>query len=267
MMDAFKPLALACLLPPVPMLALMFWGAWRIRHNQRLGWSMMVLGAGLQWFASTDVMASALSRTLLQPPPAWVAPTPLQEQHATQTPSAILVLGGGRRESMERGDDLNGFSLERLRYGVWLSRSTGMPLAFSGGVGLNDRPGASEAALAQRIVAQEYGHALRWVEAQSTTTRENARLAYPMLRKDGVRRIVVVTHQMHMPRALLHLQQQRAAAGETQTVEIVAAPVATPVARAESSLSDWMPTFQGGVRVRYALYEVLAGWAARWSTR
>jgi hypothetical protein len=26
-------------------------------------------------------------------------------------------------------------SLERLRYGLWLSRSTGVPVAFSGGVG------------------------------------------------------------------------------------------------------------------------------------
>jgi uncharacterized SAM-binding protein YcdF (DUF218 family) len=259
MLDALKPLGLALLLPPAPMLALMFWGAWRIQRAKRMGWTLVVLGAGLQWFASTDVMADALSRTLLKPPPALVVDG-LLVGGTDKTRSAILVLGGGRRESAERGDELNGVSIERLRYGVWLAQTTGLPLAFSGGVGTLERPGISEGALAQRAVAQEFGHTLRWVEAQSTSTRENAQLAYPMLRQDGVRLIVLVTHQVHMPRALLHFRRVRDATGESQQVELIAAPVATRVDRSGSILSDWLPSSCGVVRVRQALLEVLAGW-------
>jgi uncharacterized SAM-binding protein YcdF (DUF218 family) len=248
------------LLPPVPMLALMFWGAWRLARHKRMGWWLMGAGALLQWFASTEVMASGLTQLLLRPPPALVNLRPLIDTAPT-TPSAILVLGGGRRESAERGDDLNTFSMERLRYGVWLSRRTGIPLAFSGGVGVVDRRGVAEAEIAQRVVTQEFGHTLRWAEARSRTTRENARLVYPLLREAGVQRIVLVTHQMHMPRAMSLFKTQRVAAGDATRVELIAAPVAATVDHPEWSASDWIPSFAGATRVRYALYEWLAGLA------
>jgi hypothetical protein len=56
--------------------------------------------------------------------------------------TAIVVLGGGRRLlAPEYGvATLTPRSIERLRYGVWLARETGLPLAFSGGVGHGAKP-------------------------------------------------------------------------------------------------------------------------------
>ena len=61
--------------------------------------------------------------------------------------TAIVVLGAGRRLlAPEYGvAELSSMGTERLRYGVWLSRQTGLPLAFSGGVALGSDPGPAEA--------------------------------------------------------------------------------------------------------------------------
>jgi len=93
---------------------------------------------------------------------------------------------------------------------------------------------------------------LRWAEGRSRDTRENAALSMAMLKADGVKTLVLVTHDLHMPRA------ERAfvaiAAGQ---VTIVAAPVGLQH-DAMSELGDWMPSGEGLTRVRYAVYEWLA---------
>ena len=108
---------------------------------------------------------------------------------AGTTPSkvAIVVLGGGR-EAMapEYGvSHLKDMSLQRLHYGVWLSRQTGAPLMFSGGVGYGDSVGSSEAEAAARIAERDYGKPLTWSEGESRDTRENAARSIAMLKTAG----------------------------------------------------------------------------------
>ncbi len=99
-----------------------------------------------------------------------------------------------------------------------------------------------------RVAREEFGLPLRWAESQSRDTRENAALTLPLLKADGVRKLVLVTHDLHMPRAL------RAFSG--QGVEIVAAPVGLRD-DAMSEIGDWFPDAEGFGRVRYAIYEWL----------
>jgi uncharacterized SAM-binding protein YcdF (DUF218 family) len=79
-----------------------------------------------------------------------------------------------------------------------------LPLAFTGGMGwaapaIHNR--IRKPQVAARVAKQDYGITLRWSESQSRDTAGNARLLAPLLQRDGVQRIALVTDAWHMPRA------------------------------------------------------------------
>ena len=117
--------------------------------------------------------------------------------------SAIVILAAGRRVYAPEfgGETVDGLSLERLRYGAFLARQTGLQVLVSGGMG---RPTANTRPLAQLMndtLLRDYGIKARWIEERSTNTAENAIFASSMLKADKIGRIVLVTHAWHMPRA------------------------------------------------------------------
>ena len=113
-----------------------------------------------------------------------------------------MVLGGGlRKNAKEYGglNQLNTFTLERVRYGAWLAKRTGLPVLVSGGALFE---GASEAQVMANTLRDEYGVQARWVESKSVDTHANATESAVILRANGVSRILLVTHAWHMRRAL-----------------------------------------------------------------
>lgn len=250
--ESWKPVLTALLLPPVPFLVLMLIGARLILPRRALGWMLVLLGATLIWLGSCTASARLLAQIAL-PPQTALTGEQLRALKSPPRPTAIVVLGGGMEPlAPEYGAaSLQYPSLERLRYGIWLSRETGLPLAFSGGVGWA-QPGATpEARIAARIAANEFGRPLKWVEDRSRDTRENAARSVALLRAAGVRQIVLVTHGWHMPRALRDFQ---AAAGPD--IRIEAAPMG--LARdTETPVLSWMPTTKGITDVRHILRELL----------
>lgn len=257
-LDAIKPLLSALLLPPVPLLLLTLLGAWWLRRRPRLGWTVLLASLGLHAAVWTPAGADALAGWLLQPP-ATLQPAALRAT-AAGGPAVIVVLGGGRVKSADYGQwTLTPISMERLRYGVWLSRASGLPLAFSGGAGPGsehgDDPGLSEGEIAARIAREEFRHPLRWVEDRSRDTRENAQRSVDLLRGQGIGRLVLVTHDLHLPRALRHFERARNAAG--LGFEIVPAPVGIPAPGPGWQFGDVLPSPAGIARSRYALREWL----------
>jgi uncharacterized SAM-binding protein YcdF (DUF218 family) len=250
---AWKPVVTALLLPPVPFLLIMLVGARLILPRRGLGWSVLLLGAVLIWLSGCVGAAQWLSQTLLQPPAALSAAR-VQALRAASNPStAIVVLGGGLEPlAPEYGTaNLAYASLERLRYGVWLGRQTGLPVAFSGGVGWAQPDAMPEARIAATIAAGEFGRPLKWVEDQSRDTRENAGRSIALLRPAGIRHIVLVTHGWHMPRAL---RAFRDAAGPDFRIE----PAPMGLARGtELPVLNWMPSSKGLTDVRHILREWL----------
>lgn len=252
---AWKPYVGVLLLPPVPLLILVLLGTRLVLPRRGLGWLVVLTSVVLLWLSSCAGSARLLSHWLLRPPPA-LAPErieALREAVRARQPVAILVLGGGaRRLAPEYGvGDLSAISLERLRYGIWLARQTGAPLAFSGGVGHGQRDGEStpEAQLAARIAEQEFNRPLRWTEDRSRDTRENAAYSVPLLKEAGIRRVVLVTHQAHMARALRALEQVG-----NGTVAFEPAPVGVP----QGSLGRvelWLPSREGFAGVHIVLHE------------
>lgn len=251
--EAWKPVLTALLLPPVPLLLLMLIGARLILPRRGLGWFVIVLSVTGLWFSACTGSAQLLSQFVLHPPAALTSDR-IKELKASKAPTAIMVLGGGLEPfAPEYGvGNLYFVSLERLRYGVWLSRETGLPLGFSGGVGFAQPDAKPEAQIAAQIAASEFGRPLKFVEDDSRDTRENAARTIALLRPLGIKHVVVVTHGWHMPRALKAFET--ATAGTDIRVE--AAPMGL-ARNTELPTLRWMPTNKGFSDVRNILRELL----------
>jgi uncharacterized SAM-binding protein YcdF (DUF218 family) len=250
--EAWKPLFTALLLPPVPLLLLLLVGARLMFRRRLLAWLLILLAAVGLWLMCTTAASGLLIKGLTQPPPALAEADITSLKRAPRT--AIVVLGGGRQVlAPEYGiSTLNARSIERLRYGLWLSRETNLPVAFSGGVGHGARPGPSEAEIAARIAEREFNRPLRWTEGESRDTRENAIKTVAMLREQGVETIVLVTHDYHMRRALRNFQR----AAEGSKVKIIAAPMGLPMPGRMNAL-HWLPGLDGFEGTQLALHEWL----------
>lgn len=223
-------LVAAPLLPPFNGLLLVLAGALLRRR-----W-LVAAGLVLLFVLSLPAVGDALLRGLEG------EPLDLARPHGAQ---AIVVLGGGRyRDAPEYGaDTVNGYTLERLRYAARLQRQTGLPVLVSGGQ--PDGGGLSEAEAMRRVLADEFGVPVRWVEGASDNTHDNATLSAALLRPDQVQRVLLVTHAWHLPRA------QRAF--ERAGLAVVPAP--TRFHREPLTARDWLPT--GYEASRLALREWL----------
>ena len=254
-LQTWKPILAALLLPPVPFLVLMLVGARLILPRRGLGWSVILLAVVGMWLTSTIGLSRIEEHALLNVPPALSSDriAAIKADTKGKAGIAVVVLGAGVEPfAPEYGvSDLTPASYERLRYGLWLSRETGLPAAFTGGLGWAQRQSSSEAEVAARIAAQDFGRPLKWTEDQSRDTRENAAYSVPLLRRSGITHIVLVTHGWHMPRARRAFEE--AAAGQGMTIEV--APVGLG-SRDELPLFDWIPTTRGIQRNRNALHEI-----------
>jgi len=228
-----------------------------MRRHRQVGSALLLASLLGLWLACTAGAAQWLALNVVETPPALspAAIDGLRAQQARHRDVGVLVLGGGvRRFTPEYdGPSLNAITAERFKYGVWVSRQLAAPLGFSGGIGWSARHlGVSEASVVERTAREEFKLPLRWAEGRSRDTRENAALSLVLLKADGIKTLVLVTHDLHMPRAQRAFVS--AAAGQ---INIVVAPVGLQ-RDAMSELGDWMPTGEGLKRVRYAVYEWLA---------
>ena len=254
-LSSWKAIASALLLPPVPFLLLALWGARLLWSRRGIGWLVTLSSLLGLWLSACAGFGQVLSQLLLAPPPALSAAridALRREAHANHN-VAIIVLGGGREVLAPEYSlsSLTPEALERLRFGVWLGRETGIPVGFSGGSGFGRSDSASEAQIAGRIAASDFGRPLRWSEEESRDTRENAGRTVALLQSAAIRKIVLVTHGWHMPRALRAFEA--AARGR---YEIVPAPMGL-APRVERPVLRWLPTGPGFGYVHHVLHEAL----------
>jgi uncharacterized SAM-binding protein YcdF (DUF218 family) len=254
-LDALKPVLAGLALPPVSLLLMALLGlalAWR--NHKKTGLALASISVLLLALLSCHGSAVWLARNALP----QFAPVDVANLKAKRV-QAIVILGGDvLPQAPEYGESQpGGATAARLRYGVWLSRQSGLPLAFTGGLGwaAHSSQTASEAEVAARVARQDYGMALRWSEAASRDTQGNARLLAPLLQRDGVQRIALVTHAWHMPRAV--------AAFEQAGLVVTPAPMGyeLPV---QSDLLEWLPSAHGLQASRQVLREWLALAVGRW---
>ena len=258
--QSWKPVLTALLLPPVPWLLLMLVGARMMYWRRTVSWLVILLGASGLWLCCTTAVGHWLERVALQPPAALSKErvTEIKRIASAAPGKVVIVVVGGGRETMAPeygGSNLKDVSLQRLHYGVWLSRQTGAPLMFTGGVGHGNSIGTSEAEAAARIAEHDYGKTLTWSEGESRDTRENAARSIAMLKTAGITDLVLVTHGFHMPRALRAFEASAQRAESPMRVWAAPMGLAQP---SEQAVLRWLPSNDGFRRVRQVLHE-LAG--------
>ncbi|MGB7194483.1 MAG: YdcF family protein [Collimonas pratensis] len=174
---------------------------------------------------------------------------PALEASAAGGAQAIVILGGGRISNAPEynGEDMPNYqTLARLRYGARLQRQTGLPVLVSGGVPDGSR--VSEAALMANSLQEDFAVPVKWREEASDDTAQNAKFSVAILQQAGIRKVLLVTDAMHMPRA----QMMFAQAG----LEVVIAPTIF-FSHERLTLRNFLPSGEGLRRSDYAMHEWL----------
>ncbi|HEY0877050.1 MAG TPA: YdcF family protein [Zeimonas sp.] len=227
------------LLPPAAPLWLIAIGLAASLRRPRAGRVLASIGLVLAMLTSSQVVGQWLIGWIERG--AGTAPGE-PELHALlarpDPPTAIVILAGGTRfDARERPEPerANPRTTERVLHGAWVARVTGLPVLVSGGKPRPDR--SAEALLMQRLLEGTLHTPVRWVEDRSRDTEGNARESAKLLLHAGHRRILLVTHAYHMPRALLAFER----AG-MQPLAVPHGFLGTPKA---DSVFGWLPSAQG----------------------
>jgi uncharacterized SAM-binding protein YcdF (DUF218 family) len=235
-----KKILTQLLLPPASILLLALLGALVLRRSRRTGRALLAAALVLLFVCSTPVLPDLLERSLAVSGPVDLA--------LARSAQAIVVLTSGREKHAPEfgGESISRHSLERARYGARLAKLTGLPLLVSGGTVFDGTP---EAELMRAVLENEFAVPVRWTDTRSRDTHDNAIESQRILAANGVRRIVLVTHSVHMRRAVAEFR--------TTGLDVIAAPTKLPREHV-GNLLGWIPNGDDLVRSRDAIYEVLA---------
>ncbi len=244
----FKPILTTLIVPPAGPLLVVLLG-WLIslksrQQRRRIAQALIFTGAAGLWILSCQVTSVWLSKVLL---PQF---TPVNAE-AIKNAQVVLVLGGGTDSYSPEynGPELTAPAYERLRYGVHLSKSFGLPLTYAGGVAWGaDANALSEAEVAKKTLKRDWNLELKLSEGRSKDTRQNAIYSYSVLSKAGITKVALVTHAWHMPRAARNFRE----AG----FEVIPAPMGF-ITSSESNILDALPSETGLRDSRWIIKEWL----------
>ena len=212
------------LLPPLNLLLTGLLGLALTNRHPRLGKSLLVSSLLLLWICATPYFSDSALHLL--------EGTPQALDTQLYPADAIVVLGSGTYfyAAEYGGDTVSEESLARLRYAAMLQRASGKRILVSGGRPLGNK--LSEAQQMKAVLEKEFQTPVQWTEDTSNNTLENARQTYQVLQPAQIKRIYLVTHAWHMPRAARSFR----AAG----FEVVNAPTAFTT-RYQTDLLSFLP--------------------------
>jgi len=261
-LGTLKPAISALVLPPVPFVVLALAGVALARRRPRTSRWLVLGGIVGIWFSCCSGAAHWVEQTFLdEPAPLDAAQrADLKSRADAGQPLAIVVLGSGidAQPSEYARPDLGNASLKRLRYALWLSRATGIPVAASGGRGwlVADAAVPAEATRMAEVAQDDFGRPLRWTESASHDTHENAVNTLALLQPEGIREIVLVTNGSHMTRALREFRAAAAAQSASSPIAVMPAPTGQGWP-SDSLVTRWSPSGIGLDRMQLVLHEVL----------
>ena len=224
------------ILPPAGPLLVMAFGFFLLRRRPILARSCLVFGVGGLWLLSTPIISDALTGFAEHYPPLDLSrPTGAQ---------AIVILGGGGQ--LTRAPEYGGPAalpvlLEKLSYGAFVARKTGLPILISGA--------EIEAIAMRETLSRNFDMVVNWTDDQARDTFENARNSARILNAAGIHRVILVTLGMHMLRAA----REFTAAG----MDVVPAPEGMLSARGHSKVLQYVPNAEALTYASLAIYELL----------
>lgn len=187
------PLGLACLLLGA---SLALFRRPRLRRASLAGGLLVLLVGGNHWAALG--LARSLEWRYL--PPAELPSAP-----------ALVVLGGATQSASypRPGVEVNGAG-DRLIYAAWLYKQGKAPRLLLSGGGIDWLSEGSAPAEDMAVLLEGMGvpRQAMWLESASRNTYENAANSRAILSPLGIRRILLVTSALHMPRAVGLFERQ-----------------------------------------------------------
>jgi uncharacterized SAM-binding protein YcdF (DUF218 family) len=223
------------ILPPLGPLLVALLGLFLLKRRPLMARSLLILGLGSLWLLSTPIVSDVLT--------GLAEHYPALDWSRAADAQAIVILGGGGQRAFApeyAGPAAEPVLLERLNYGAFVARKTGLPVLVTGF--------RIEAAAMQATLQRNFAIEPRWVDDQAFDTFQNARNAARLLRTDGVHRIVLVTHATHMRRAVHEFTD----AG----MDVVPAPVGILASR-DIGIFRFLPGPDTLRRSYTAIYELL----------
>ncbi|MBF0157648.1 MAG: YdcF family protein [Magnetococcales bacterium] len=251
------------LLPPGLLLLLLLGSLWLWRRQQRrpnlppprIITLLLLLGLVFSFGLSLPITSKWLVRQLEN----QEENRPLRREELLRTKAqAIVILSSGRYAGAPDYDDRDTLAtggLARARYGARVHRITGLPILVSGGR-VFPRDDGPEAALMKRVLEEEFQVPVRWSEEESRNTLENARFSARILRAEGITRILLVTHAMHIPRSLL--------AFRGTGMDVIPAPTLFQTDADNAGILDWIPNAGALATSHSAGHELLGNLWYRW---
>ncbi len=190
----------AAVLPPGGNIFAILFGLLIRRRHPFMGAAVILLSTiGLLAF-SLPIVSNTLMLSLAQH-------EALSLEKAKKGEAIVLLSGGLYPKAPEYGrDTINSSSLFRTRYTAYLHKRTDLPIAVIGGkLPSNAR---SEASTIVEVLRDDFHIEVKWREDSAEDTWQSAVRAAPILAAEGVKRIVLVTHLLHMPRAELAFRRK-----------------------------------------------------------
>lgn len=230
-----KTLLRELILPPAGLLLLALLGLLLLKRRPALARICLTVGIGCLWLLSTPIVSDALTRLVERYPPL--------DLRLAANAQAIVILGGGGQRALApeyAGPAAEPCLLERLSYGAYLARKTGLPILVTGF--------SIEACAMHDTLQRNFSIEARWVDAAAYDTFQNARNSARLLKVDGMQRIVLVTRATHMRRSV----QEFRAAG----LDVVPAPVGILASR-DPGIFGYLPNPEALLRSHAAIYELL----------
>lgn len=223
------------ILPPACLLILGFIGLVLVRRHRRFGMALIVAAFAGLWLLATPVIADGLEQ-MADRYPALDLSRPVAAQ-------AIVILGGGgfRRVAPEYGGPAPEYELyDRLAYGAYVARHTGLPVLVTGN--------GAEAVTMRVSLSRDFGVQTKWADEAAKDTYDNAHDSASILRAAGITHVILVTSDVHLRRAAYEF--------EMAGLSIVPAPADVWAPR-EMGTMRFVPTATGLRRSSNAAYELV----------
>ncbi|NHZ61099.1 YdcF family protein [Massilia genomosp. 1] len=230
------------LMPPMSLIVLILAGYALRRRWPRCGRAVRRLGLAALLVLSTNAGSLLLVWPLEQ------GTAPLADALHSGAQAIVVLAAGNVHAAPEYGgaDIPDDIALLRLRYAAHLQHATNLPLLVSGGNGEPDKGIPPKAVSMARALRDDFRTPVAWTEENSADTTQNALYSAAILKAAGVRRVLLVTHAMHMPRA----ERAFRAAG----LDVVPAPTMF-YSRGTLSALMFVPGWSGMFRSYYAAHE------------
>lgn len=180
--------------PPGSLMVLFAVGIALLAFWPRLGKILLIVGLLSFYGLSTPIAGRTLIASLVDHEP---LPSPVPSGIC----DAVVVLGGGVYDPAPEFAEgtIGASSLWRVHYAVKVAQESGAPLLLSGG---RTSPGPmSEARAMQRYLESSLSMSARWLDEKSLNTYQQSQNIRQILQADGIDKICLVTHTLHMTRA------------------------------------------------------------------